>query len=138
MISRDYTAAAVQPSTCRQEAYNFDARTGTGGERTARRRLYVHSHRRKSRNAFGPSPMEKLTNTPCLPLANNEFLAVGQGYQPSLATERAHLSNVIDIHHGVPMNPPKATIFQPLFKDFERLSCLVAPVCGDNPDDVSV
>ena len=82
--------------------------------------------------------MQKLANTPGLPFACHEFLAVGQGDQPSLATERAHLSNVIHIDHGVPMNPPKATILQPLFKDFERQSCLVAPVCGDNPDDISV
>jgi len=82
--------------------------------------------------------MEKLTNTTGLPLACDEFLAVGQRYQPPLAAEGAHLSNVIDIYHGIPMNSPKAAILQPLLKHLKRLSCLIVPVCRDDPHQVSV
>src|ERR1700686_769298 len=80
--------------------------------------------------------MEKLSNAPSLPLARNKLLIVSQGNQPSLAAEGAHLSNVIDIHHGIPMNPLKAGILKPVVKNFKRLSCLVLSFCGDNPHHV--
>src|SRR5690348_8732373 len=80
--------------------------------------------------------MEELPNAPSLPLARNELLIVSQRNQPSLAAEGAHLSNVIHIHHGVPMNPLKAGILKPVVKNFQRLSCLVLSFRGDNPHHV--
>ena len=42
--------------------------------------------------------MEKLTDVSGLTLTRDEFLVVAESDQPSLAAERAHLADVIDIH----------------------------------------
>lgn len=82
--------------------------------------------------------MEKLTNASGLPLACDEFLSVGQGYQPPLAAKGAHLSNVIDIYQGIPVDSPKAATLQALLKRLQCLRSLIVAICSDNPDEVSV
>jgi hypothetical protein len=82
--------------------------------------------------------IQKLANTTCLPFASNKLLIVTQGDQPSLATEDAHLPNMIDIHQSASMNSTEARVPQALVQDLKGLGGEVFLVRCDDPHDFSV
>jgi len=60
--------------------------------------------------------VEKLTNVSCLTLTGDELLVVAKRDQPSLAAQRAHLPDMVDVHKRVSMNTPEAGVRQALLK----------------------
>ena len=83
-------------------------------------------------------PVQKLANTSRLPFARYKLLIVAQSDQPSLATDGAHLPDVINIHQRIAMNSSKAGVPETLIQGFKVLSCEVFLPCGDDPDDIAI
>src|SRR6266511_3185950 len=83
------------------------------------------------------SPVQKLANTPRLPLADDEFQIIIQRDEPSLAAERTHLSDMIDVHQRVAVDPPETGALEPLLEHLESLSGKVFALRRDDPHQVS-
>src|SRR5690348_10865470 len=54
---------------------------------------------------FEISPVQNLTNVVRLPLAHHDLQGVAERDHPALAAQRGHLSDVVDIHDGIAVNP---------------------------------
>ena len=81
--------------------------------------------------------MEKLTDISGLTLTGDELLVVAKRDQPSLAAERAHLADVIDIHQRVSMNSPEASFCKALLQHLKGLSGKVLPLGRDDPHELT-
>ena len=82
--------------------------------------------------------VQKLADTPCLPLARNKLLIVTEGDQPSLATECTHLPDVVDIHQSASMNSTEARVPQALVQDLKGLRGEVFLARSNDPNDLTV
>jgi hypothetical protein len=83
-------------------------------------------------------PIQELTYIPGLTLTYDEFLAVIEGYQPALAGDHAHFSNLLDVYEGVPMNPAERAVLQSFFNGSQVLSRHVSLFGSDDPDRVTI
>jgi hypothetical protein len=72
---------------------------------------------------------QHLTDTMCLPFADNEFKVIGQGNQPALAAHGAHLANVVHIHNGIAVNAAEYGILQSSLQFGERVHRLIFFCC---------
>ena len=82
--------------------------------------------------------MEKLTDVSGLTLTGDELLVVAKRDQPSLAAQRAHLADVIDIHQRVSMNSPEASVCKALMQYLKGLGGKVLPLGCDDPDELTL
>src|SRR5258708_24071547 len=84
------------------------------------------------------SPVQNLANVPGLPLADDEFQIVAECDEPSLAAERAHLANMVDVHQRVAVNAPDTRVLETLLEHLERLGGEVLSLRRDNPDQIAL
>src|SRR5438128_2409924 len=84
------------------------------------------------------SPTEHVTNILGLALTDDEFLAVIQREEPSLAGDHAHFSNLFHVYESIPMDSSKRRVLQSNFDRLQVLGCKVTLLGRNNPSHIAV
>src|ERR1019366_5380133 len=80
------------------------------------------------------SPLEDLPELVGLALADNQLQPVAESNGPALAAERGELADVIHIHDGIAVHPLKLRPAQAVLDGSQRLRCVEALLCRDDPN----
>ena len=82
--------------------------------------------------------LKEATDVVGLPLADDEFLLIGQRQHPAMTGDGGHLADVIGVHDGIAMHPLKAGGGQGGFDGSKSLGGEETALGGNNPDQSSL
>ncbi len=82
--------------------------------------------------------MQHPTHVPRLTLAHYKLLSIIQRDQPALTRHHTHLSNLINVHQRIAVQPPKRATTQPFFQRLQVLRRQIALFTGDDPHQIAV